>query len=636
MNFFEQQELARHNTRWLIILFVLAVCALVLITLTFLTLFPWQTHAESFYGDGSNQPLICLMTTGCDFWASVAAHSDKLLAVATVLVVIIGGASLFKWFSLKQGGKTVAEMMGATELKSNTGNIAEKRLLNVVEEMALAANMPVPAVYVMRDEYGINAFAAGFSPKDAVIAVTAGALESLNREQLQGVIGHEFSHILNGDMRLNMHMIAVLFGIMFITEAGYVFLRSGRSSDRRNNGMVFMLGLGLVVIGSVGTLFGNMIKAAISRQREFLADASSVQFTRNPGAIADALKVIGGCSEGSVIDNGHGGEISHLFFGEALARMHSLFATHPPLPQRIKRIEPRWNGEYLQPLLPQTTGDAEENPEEEKAPINFEPALASFMAAAMAVTADQSPAIKPEDTLHDPLGAAAAICCLLLPQDKTGNPGLLATIEKTWPELHQAMATSPWQQSARQDFLPIVELATSALRQLSAADYVRLKQCLLMLMKADGEIDVYEWALYYLLKSSMDCHFGQAIMSRSQYKNVQDIEPELRTVIGMVIQSTQQNEQCKARAYERAYAVCGITISANNNEAIAKTSIEEFTAAIKKLTNAYPLLKSRVVKALIDAAKSDGELEIIERNVIKAIGAAIDTPIFNLEMPEIA
>lgn len=627
MNFYEQQELARRNTRWLLVLFVLAVCALVLITLTFLTLFPWQTHAESFSSHGSNRPLMCLMTSGCNFGASVAEHSDKLLAVGIVLVLIIGGASLFKWLTLRKGGRIVAEMMGAEELQSNTFNTDEKRLLNVVEEMALAANMPVPAVYVMKGEMGINAFAAGFSPRDAVIAVTEGSLKTFTREQLQGVIGHEFSHILNGDMRLNMHMIAVLHGITFITEAGYVFLRSGRSSDRKNNGLVFMLGLGLVVIGSVGTLFGNMIKAAISRQREFLADASAVQFTRNPGAIADALKVIGGNSEGSYIHNGHSVEISHLFFGEALSRAHAFFATHPPLRQRIRRIEPRWNGEFIQAVY---RAESTDQPVEEKPPINFEPAMAAFVAAAMVAESGQPPRFEPQETLHEPLGAAAAICCLLLPEDEKLNQPLLASIGRTWPELQQEITTSPWKNSPRQDFLPIVELSTSALRQLPLADYTRFKQCLLMLMKGDGVIDVYEWALYYLLKSSVDCHFGQAIIPRPRYKNIQELEQELHSIIGMVIQSTQQNDTCKARAYERAYAVCGMAMPA---VATAPVSMADFTAAMKKLSNGYPLLKSRVMKALVDAAKSDGEVEVIERNVIKAIGAAIDTPIFNLEMP---
>jgi Zn-dependent protease with chaperone function len=628
MNFFQHQDIARRNTRLLIALFVLAVLSLIIITLTFLTLFPWQTHAQSFSIHGSNQPLMCLLTEGCDFWVSVIAHADKLIAVAVVMVLIIGGVSLFKWFSLRQGGKVVAEMMGASELVSNRLSLHEKRLLNVVEEMALAANTPVPAVYVMRGETGINAFAAGFSPKDAVIAVTEGALYGFNREQLQGVIAHEFSHILNGDMRLNMHIIAVLHGIMFITEIGYVYLRSGRYTDRRRrSGMVFMLGLGLVIIGSVGTLFGNLIKAAVSRQREYLADASAVQFTRNPGSIADALKVIGGSVEGSLVYNAHGTEISHLFFSEALTRMQGFFATHPPLKERIKRIEPRWSGEFIKPVVYVDTEEVKEKP-----PIDFVPVMGVIAAVAMATSDKAEPSMALNDELHEPLGAAAAICCLLMPQNQMLINTQLLFIESKWPELHKAINNSSWKYAQRKDFLALVELSTSALRQLSVDDYVRFKQLLLGLIKADGIVDIYEWSLYYLLKSALDCHFGHAITTRLLYKTVAEIETELRIIITMLIQSTEQNTECKIRAFQRAFEICDLEFV---DEKPLSVTMIEFSAAMKKITNAYPLLKSRVLKALVAAAKSDGELELIERNLIKAIGAAIETPVFHLEMPEL-
>jgi len=208
MNFFEQQDIARRNTRLLIVLFIVAVSALIFLTLLFLLLFPWQTHSQSFH-QGSNQPLMCLMQEGCDFWLSVNAHRDKLWAVSMAILLVVGGGSLYKWMILRKGGKVVAEMLGGREVKANTRDLAEQRFLNVVEEMALAAGMSVPAVYVLDDELGINAFAAGFSTKDAVIAVTEGALYSFNRDQLQGVVAHEFSHIFNGDMRFGFNLSQV-------------------------------------------------------------------------------------------------------------------------------------------------------------------------------------------------------------------------------------------------------------------------------------------------------------------------------------------------------------------------------------------------------------------------------------------
>lgn len=630
MNFFEQQDIARRNTRLLVVLFVVAVIALIVLTLTFLVLFPWQTNARSF-NQGSNEPLMCLMQQGCDFWNSVLAHTDKLITVTLAVLVVIGGASFYKWASLRQGGRVIAEMLNGREVKSNTRNLAEQRLLNVVEEMALAANMPVPAVYVLDGEMGINAFAAGFSNKDAVISVTEGALQSFNRDQLQGVIAHEFSHILNGDMRLNMKIIAMLYGIMFISQMGYLFLRSSSysSSRERKTGLEMLLGLGLVIIGSIGTFFGYLIKAAVSRQREFLADASAVQFTRSASGIADALKVIGGHAEGSAVLDSHGGEISHLFFSEAVSRLQSFFATHPPLSDRIRRIEPRWNGVFLQATVQY---DAEPIAEE-KPPIDFDHTIMGAAALVAAVTEAYKPQPGSRDELHEPLGAAAAISCLLLQTETTVRAKQIEAVQTLWPALYPYIEKSTWNNAAREDFLAVVELSTSALRMLTVDEYKQFKQLLLLLMKADGTIDVYEWSLYYLLKSTVDHYFGQTIFPKPSYKKPTELEQELRIIFTMMIQSTAQNAECKARAMERALAICDLPFDAS--AIFPEASMAEFTSAMRKLANAYPLLKARIVKALINAAKSDGELEPVERYIIKAIAAAIDTPVLNIDMPEL-
>ena len=252
--------------------------------------------------------------------------------------------------SLSAGGEAVALMLGGRAVNPQTTDLAERRLLNVVEEMALASGIPVPPVYVLDHEPGINAFAAGHQPGDAVVAVSAGCLQYLTREELQGVMGHEFSHILNGDMRLNLRLIGIVYGILVLAIIGYYVMRSSpaclRRATRKRAGAaaaIFVLGLALLILGYLGVFFGKLIKSAISRQREFLADASSVQFTRNPGGIAGALKKIGGLAEGSRIRDGHAEEISHMFFGDAFAgSFFNLFATHPPLDERIRALEPEF------------------------------------------------------------------------------------------------------------------------------------------------------------------------------------------------------------------------------------------------------------------------------------------------------
>jgi Zn-dependent protease with chaperone function len=272
-------------------------------------------------------------------------------------VLLIGIVVALKRAELRQGGQVIAKALGGTRLDHQIADPKQRMLLNVGEEMAIAAGVPVPPVYLM-PEAGINAFAAGYAPADAVIGITEGCLQQLNRDQLQGVVAHEFSHILNGDMRMNIRLIALLQGILFIGHAGYYLLRSaGRSSTaisigssrskNNNGGGIFALALGLMVLGYLGSFFGNLIKAAVSRQREFLADASAVQFTRNPQGIAGALKAIGAVgSRGSRVKHPNADEMSHLFFGEAISRWTSLFATHPPLAERIKRIEPSWLGKF--------------------------------------------------------------------------------------------------------------------------------------------------------------------------------------------------------------------------------------------------------------------------------------------------
>ncbi|MDP6057248.1 MAG: M48 family metallopeptidase, partial [Pirellulaceae bacterium] len=279
----------------------------------------------------------------------------KLLgAVAVCTILLVGFGSFYKISQLQSGGRVIAESLGGQLIDSGTTGALERKVLNVVEEMSVASGTPTPPVYLLNHERGINAFAAGFSPSDAVIGVTRGSVERLTRDQLQGVIAHEFSHILNGDMRLNIRLIGVVHGILVISLIGQFVLRSAfysgatrRRSSKENPLPLIALGAALMAIGFLGMFFGNLIKAAVSRQREFLADAAAVQFTRNPRGIGGALMQIGGFSKGSAVQNPNAPEASHMFFGQAIASgLNAFFATHPPLTARIARIDPSWDGTW--------------------------------------------------------------------------------------------------------------------------------------------------------------------------------------------------------------------------------------------------------------------------------------------------
>ncbi len=343
MDFFQNQEVARKKTGRLIVYFLVAV--ILIIVTVYVAIAAVLRVAEPAAREGAVVELPSL-------W------DPQLFAVVAVgTAALISGGSLYKIASLSGGGHTVAELMGGRLLHPQTSDLDERKILNVVEEMAIAAGTPVPPVYLLENEEGINAFAAGHSPNDAVIGVTRGCVRTLSRDELQGVIGHEFSHILNGDMKLNLRLMGVLFGILLIGLSGYILLRStsgygvrvsNRDDDRGGRNVLPLIGLALYVIGYVGVFFANLIKAAVSRQREFLADASAVQFTRNSDGIAGALKKIGALEAGSAIREPRAAEASHMFFGNAgtAGQLFGLLETHPPLVERIRRLDPSFDGDF--------------------------------------------------------------------------------------------------------------------------------------------------------------------------------------------------------------------------------------------------------------------------------------------------
>ena len=331
MDFFERQDKARRKTKLLVFYFVVAV-ALIIALVYFVALFGYYYVSLS----NANSREVAQFT----FWNPQVFLGAT---IATLAVVMLGSA--YKINALSGGGGSVATLLGGVPVDPNTTNPNERKLLNVVEEMAIASGVPVPDVYVLREEAGINAFAAGHSTSDAAIGVTRGCLEMLSRDQLQGVIGHEFSHILNGDMRLNLRLIGIIFGILCLATIGRILLRV-RSRGRGAAAPIFFGAL-LWLIGSIGVLFGRLIQAAVSRQREFLADASSVQFTRNPGGLSGALQKIGRYSFGSRLESEHAPDLCHMFFGNGLGEpLFGLLATHPPIPDRIRAIDPSWDGTY--------------------------------------------------------------------------------------------------------------------------------------------------------------------------------------------------------------------------------------------------------------------------------------------------
>lgn len=337
MDFFAHQDQARNNTRLLIGLYIGCVVLIVLAVLFLIVIFFPNVLTDSQATTRSHHVF-------SEQWFTALWHQTDWRATLVVSSLVVGGimlASIFKTSALASGGgRKIATSLGGRRLDPGSQDHKERQLQNIVEEIALASGIAVPEVYILDQDQTINAFAAGSAINEAIIGVTRGTLENLSRDELQGVIAHEFSHIVHGDMKLNIRLIGVLFGILCLQQFGYILLRSGGRGRRRNQGAgaILMLGLGLMVLGVIGYFFGSLLKAAVSRQREFLADAAAVQYTRNPGGIAGALKKIG--NFGSFVSNEHATEISHMFFAKGTRGFFAnAFATHPPLRTRIQRID---------------------------------------------------------------------------------------------------------------------------------------------------------------------------------------------------------------------------------------------------------------------------------------------------------
>lgn len=658
MDFFAQQDIARRNTRLLAVLFLAAVLLLILLTNAVLAAFLFFNQDYNIYS-GSREGV-------SGFWSyfSWARFGGIGLSVTTIVAMV----ALVNWIRLSTGGKNIAERMGGSRIVPQTRDAAERRCLNVVDEMALAANMPVPAVYVLNDERGINAFAAGITPADAIVAVTRGTIVHLKRHELQGVIAHEFSHILNGDMRLNVHLAAMLKGITFVGDIGHLLLhsshrtRSGEHLHTGNSGVGLpVLGLTLWALGWLGGLAAGFIKAAISRQKEYLADASAVQYTRSADGIGDALKVIGGYIPGTLVHAARAMEMSHIFFGQIEHRLWQVFATHPPLRQRIQRVDPSWNGEYI-----------------ERKTIHYEAepsrpghgavgvGRAALVAAALAGALDDGiatalPDIEPYGTpdeetdaefaplidkldertaqreeipvafvgySHEPLGAHALIYCLLISDNNTIRDAQMAAIADAKIQGLEDLVTTLHpgvRELGAPHRLPLLELCVPALKSISAAQYRQFKNTLLSLIQADARTDLYEWCLFQLLRHYLDPEFLRIKPSRPRYRKLQKVTYHLRVVLSVLA------FEDKADA-ERAFRLAADELGFTEMHILSReqASVSAFSKAVHELADCYPLLKPRVLKAMVLTAEADGELTPQEREILASIAAVMDCPLPDL------
>jgi Zn-dependent protease with chaperone function len=656
MDFFARQEQARRKTKWLVLYFMLAV-ALLIVSVYFISLVVFvgvQARQHHSYDEAPIQ--IKLWDPEVFFGATIG-----------VLAVIFLG-SAYKTNELAAGGSAVATLMGGRLVSQNTTDANERKLLNVVEEMSIAAGVPMPQVYVLEDERGINAFAAGHSTGDAAVGVTRGCIELLSRDELQGVIGHEFSHILNGDMRLNLRLIGIIFGLLCLASVGRILLYA-RGGSRDKNALP-LLGLALIALGAIGVFFGRLIQAAVSRQREFLADASSVQFTRNPGGLSGALQKIGRYSYGSKLESAHAPDLCHMFFGNGLGdALFGAMATHPPIPDRIHAIDPAWDGKFppLKEEQVETVRRAAISELEQTHPPMPQILGAILGGAAIDEDAPKPPVIRTRSVLpnlgnptplhlkyaeqlrnalpenvkaaaRDPLDATALIYALLLAAGEQLRAQQLAEIaRRTSSSISEKTAALFPDVSvvARRARLPLVNVALGALRNLQADEFTRFSATLKWLIGSDGKVELFEFVLQKIVLRHLASKFGDARPAAIQFYTLKPLVPDCAVVLSALanVGSSDADEIQKAFAAGAPYVYAPDDVPL---ELLApdQCGVNQIDAALSRLALALPVIKRNLIEASVHVVGEDGVIVEAEAELLRAIADTLDCPMPPLGVEE--
>ena len=651
-SFFENQDLARRNTKLLVVMYFLAVVG-VIIAVDLVLAGAWiYGFADTVVPKGRSPGPIALL-------GAIPAKVFLLGAMGTALVIF--AVSGWNILQLTSGGKAVAEMVGARRVSPDTKDALERRLMNVVEEMSIASGVRVPGVYVMDGEPGINAFAAGYDVSDSIVAVTRGTLEALNRDELQGVVGHEFSHILNGDMRLNIRMIGVLAGIVFIGSIGEFIMRSQRgSSDSKASAPIFLGGLALLLIGYIGLFFARLIKAAASRQREFLADASSVQFTRNPDGIAGALDQIGVSPVGALIANRHAEDVSHMFFGQGITvRLSGLFDTHPPLEERIARVHARFDRASYRKARASAAADVPVDAGVAKKGISQKDAAAavgssgrrgadldtgwgrsagdsaqlvgSMDGAKVDYAARLLQALPAglREKLRDPDGARAAIVALLLaPKDDVMKLQLEALAAKGMAALaEQARATEALTRRLGAAFhLSLIDLALPAVKSLPEEGRRALITALEVVIHSDRRVSLHEFVVLTMVRCQLAPR-GKPGAAGS--KRIAELKDAALVVLSLVAHAGTRQDASGQRgtALAEAMRAGAKEMGLPETAAAAALTLEVAAEALEVLKSLAPMQKAIMVKGLFAALTHDGSILIMEAELMRMVGAVLDCPL---------
>jgi len=637
MDFFRRQAETRRLSRWLVLLFILAIVACV-IAVDFVVV----TAAMI----ASRDALAVAPTEG--WWFQ--QYPGLVMLSSFVVLGVIGCSTLIKTSQLSAGGSVVAQSVGGTRVTADTNDPLRKRLLNVVEEMAIASGVPVPAVYVLEREAGINAFAAGHNPSNAAIAVTRGALTTLNRAELQGVIAHEFSHVLNGDMRLSTRLIGLLFGLMVIALIGRFVLRfAPRGGGGRKGGgaivIIMAAALAVMILGYIGLFFGRLIQAAVSRKRESLADASAVQFTRDPTGLRGALVKIGALGVGSKFQDTDAEEVAHLLFASGVTRA---FATHPPLEERIREIDPSFRPGEFEAMRIRMNQERALNTEEASRPqpdaaerlegvlqgaIVLAPAMVSQLVGNPGTSHVQRAqelrvSLPPEiaAAARDAERARALFLALALDTTEDARGRQLAFIEQQMGRDQRLAMEGLWPAINSLDAaqrMPALLQAFPALHQLGRKERQDLLKCLNELLIREGRVSIYAYALRKLAQVQLRDELQPG--ARTFDLSIESVEDDLQTLFSVLALSGSEDETEARRAYEIGMSQL-LPVRRPPFQRLSNWP-RRLDMALNRIDRLAPAGKELLVQALVRTISHDLRMTVAESELLRAVCAAVHCPL---------
>jgi Zn-dependent protease with chaperone function len=665
VDFYSRQAAARGQTRWLVFAFIVALLAVAL-ALDFV-LFTFLAGRSHYYG-----------LSALDY---ARANPGQVLLSTLLVMGVLGIASLYKSMELRGGGGVVARSLGGVLVSADTADLKRRRLLNVVEEMAIASGVPMPEVYVLEQEPGINAFAAGHTAANAAVTVTQGALDRLSRDELQGVIGHEFSHVLNGDMRLNVQLMGWIFGLFVIGLIGRMILEVS-PRNRRNSGGLVALGFAVMVLGYIGLMAGRILQAAVSRQRERLADASGVQFTRNPQGLKGALVKIAALPEGSALVAADAEQAAHMFFAEGLSRV---FATHPPILERIRELDPHFDPRELEaaaaePDQDPTAAEVAGHPAAGAGALISGLGAAGGMVAAGALGGASSAAVTSglgaagtagatgglggrlggglggvgqiatqvgqpgmahivhaqavrlalpppiRELTESPGGAQALVIALLISNDPVVRDQQLAMLAKSANAASLAVIQRviPLAQALDPMLrLPALQRAFPALRRSTVPQRKALAQLATELIHADARIDVFEFCLAKLLEmllnDELDATAPHGTVTLEAATN------EIALLFAVIAQVGTQDERAARESYEVGISTV-LPMRRPPYTAVADWP-RQLSAALPRLEQLHPFAKKALIEGLVKTIANDEILMEEEAELLRTVCALLHCPL---------